>query len=67
MRYLLRHPEAAKYVDFADFGFWSIAIEHGHMVATFGKISDLTADELLGTGGMSWPKGEMMAAWLDVG
>jgi putative heme iron utilization protein len=56
-RYLARHPEASKYVDFADFGFWTLAIEHGHLVATFGKISDLTAAELLGTGGMSWPKG----------
>lgn len=55
-RYLLRHPEASKYVDFGDFGFWSLAIEHGHLVATFGKISDLTAEELLGTGGMTWPK-----------
>jgi putative heme iron utilization protein len=55
-RYLLRHPEASRYVDFADFSFWSIGIEHGHLVATFGKISDLTAEELLGTGGMNWPK-----------
>ena len=56
-RYLIRHPEAAKYVDFADFGFWRLAVEHGHLVATFGKISDLTAEELLGTGGLTWPKG----------
>jgi putative heme iron utilization protein len=55
-RYLLRHPEASKYVDFADFGFWGLTIEHGHLVATFGKISDLSAEELLGSGGMSWPK-----------
>ena len=56
-RYLLRHPEAAKYVDFADFGFWSIAIKHATWLRSFGKISDLSAEELLGTGGMSWPKG----------
>jgi putative heme iron utilization protein len=55
-RYLLRHPEASKYIDFADFSFWRLAIERGHMVATFGKISDLTAEELLGTGSMKWPK-----------
>ncbi len=54
-RYLVRHPEASKYVDFADFGFWSIVIEHGHLVATFGKIADLTTEELLGSGGLSWP------------
>ncbi|MBX3519722.1 MAG: pyridoxamine 5'-phosphate oxidase family protein [Xanthobacteraceae bacterium] len=56
-RYLARHPEAAKYADFADFGFWRLQIEHGHLVATFGKISDLTAEELLGSGTMSWPQG----------
>lgn len=55
-RYLARHPEASKYVDFADFGFWGLSIERGHLVATFGKISDLTADVLLGTGGLTWPK-----------
>lgn len=52
-RYLIRHPEAAKYVDFGDFGFWGLAVEHGHLVATFGKISDLTVEELLGTGGLA--------------
>lgn len=56
-RYLVRHPEAAKYVDFADFGFWGVTIEHGHLVATFGKIADLSAEDLLGSGGLSWPKG----------
>jgi putative heme iron utilization protein len=56
-RYLARHPEASKYVDFADFGFWGLTIEHGHLVATFGKISDLAAEELLGSGGLTWPKG----------
>jgi heme iron utilization protein len=56
-RYLARHPEAAKYVDFADFGFWGMAIERGHLVAAFGKISDLSPEELLGNGGVSWPKG----------
>ena len=55
-RYLVRHPEAAKYVDFADFSFWGLTIAHGHLVATFGKISDLSAEELLGNGGVSWPK-----------
>jgi putative heme iron utilization protein len=56
-RYLVRHPESAQYIDFADFGFWALAIQHGHLVATFGKIVDLTAEDLLGSGGLSWPKG----------
>lgn len=46
-RYLARHPEAAKYVDFADFGFWRLTIERGHLVATFGRIADLAAADLL--------------------
>ena len=53
-RYLVRHPEASKYVDFADFGFWGLAIERGHLVATFGRISDLTAADLLLSGGQNW-------------
>lgn len=56
-RYLMRHPEAAQYIDFADFSFWRIEIEHGHLVAAFGRISDLSAEELIGTGVTSWPKG----------
>jgi putative heme iron utilization protein len=56
-RFLMRHPEAARYADFADFGFWRLEIEHGHLVATFGKISDLAASELLGSGTTHWPKG----------
>jgi putative heme iron utilization protein len=55
-RYLARHPEAAKYVEFADFGFWRIAIDSGHLVATFGKIVSLSAKELLGVGALKWPQ-----------
>lgn len=55
-RYLARHPEASKYVGFADFGFWRIAIESGHLVATFGKIVSLKAEELLGLGALKWPQ-----------
>jgi putative heme iron utilization protein len=55
-RYLARHPEASKYAGFADFGFWRIAIESGHLVATFGKIVSLKAEELLGLGAMKWPR-----------
>ncbi len=55
-RYLARHPEASKYAGFADFGFWRIAIESGHLVATFGKIVSLKAEELLGLGALKWPQ-----------
>ncbi len=37
-RYLARLPSAALYAGFADFGFWRMAVERGHLVAGFGKI-----------------------------
>jgi putative heme iron utilization protein len=46
-RYLARHPGAAVYVDFADFGFWRLAVERAHHVGGFGKISTLSGDALL--------------------
>jgi putative heme iron utilization protein len=55
-RYLIRHPEVAKDVMAADFSFWTLSISQGHLVAAFGKFADLTPDDLLGTGGMSWPE-----------
>jgi putative heme iron utilization protein len=55
-RYLARHPEAKKYSEFADFGFWRVAVESGHLVATFGKIVSLKGEELLGLGTINWPK-----------
>ena len=45
--YLLRHPEAEQYVDFADFGFFRLAIKRAHLVAGFGRIVDLTAQDIL--------------------
>jgi putative heme iron utilization protein len=56
-RYLVRHPEAAKSLDSADFSFWRLGVERGHLVAGFGKSADLTAEELLGSGTMQWPQG----------
>ena len=41
-----RHPEAAEYVDFADFGFFRIAVERGHLVAGFGRICWIEATEM---------------------
>ncbi len=56
IRYLLRHPEAVKYVDSNELAFWTLTIERGHLVSAFGKTADLTADDLLGQGGMTWPR-----------
>lgn len=46
-RYLARQPEAAQFVDFADFGFFRIEIERAHLVAGFGRIVDLAGKDLL--------------------
>jgi len=37
-RFLGRHPEAAEYVDFADFAFYRIAVDRAHLVAGFGRV-----------------------------
>src|ERR1700687_3631269 len=45
--YLLRHPEAEQYVDFADFAFYRMKIKRAHLVAGFGRIVDLSAQDIL--------------------
>lgn len=51
-RYLMRHPEAAQHADFADFTFWRLEIEQGHLVTAFGRMTDLAPGELLGWGSL---------------
>jgi hypothetical protein len=46
-RFLARHPAAAGYADFADFGFFRFVVAGGHLVAGFGRIVALTVDDLL--------------------
>lgn len=46
-RFLARHPAAAGYADFKDFAFWRISATGAHLVAGFGRINDIAADELL--------------------
>ena len=46
-RFLAKHPEAASYADFGDFGFRRFAVQSAHLVAGFGRIVDLTREELL--------------------
>ena len=46
-RFLARHEDAADYADFADFGFYRVAVERGHLVAGFGKIEWIDGAELL--------------------
>ena len=46
-RFLARHPDAALYGGFKDFGFYRIAVERAHLVGGFGKIRWIGADELV--------------------
>jgi putative heme iron utilization protein len=46
-RFLARHPEAAFYADFPDFGFCRLHVEGAHYIGGFGRIFDLAPDELL--------------------
>ena len=46
-RYLLRHPKAKLYVDFADFAFFRVAVERASLNGGFGKAYDLANTDLL--------------------
>jgi heme iron utilization protein len=46
-RFLARHPEAALYADFPDFGFWRLTVEGAHFIGGFGRIFDLEPRDLL--------------------
>ncbi|HEX7777324.1 MAG TPA: pyridoxamine 5'-phosphate oxidase family protein [Parvibaculum sp.] len=46
-RFLARHPDAAVYIDFADFGFYTLEIETAHLVAGFGRIVDIRGADML--------------------
>jgi heme iron utilization protein len=45
-RFLARHPKAELYADFADFGFWRMAIEGGHLNGGFARAATLSAGDL---------------------
>jgi len=45
--YLARHHDAGLYVDFADFGFWRMTVEGAHLVAGFGKITEIPVNSLI--------------------
>lgn len=45
--FLTRHPDAAAYAGFADFSFYRLHVDGGHLVAGFGLIVDLTRDKLM--------------------
>lgn len=45
-QFLARHPSAETYVDFKDFRFYALTIDHVHMVEGFGRIVSFPADAL---------------------
>jgi putative heme iron utilization protein len=45
-RFVARHPDAARYAGFADFHLYRVAIGRGHLVAGFGRIAWVEADDL---------------------
>jgi len=45
-RFAARHPASAGYAGFADFHLYRVTIERGHLVAGFGRIASIEADEL---------------------
>ena len=45
--YLRRHPDAEMFAGFADFAFYRMTIGRAHLVAGFGRIVDLAAQEIL--------------------
>lgn len=46
-RFLARHPKAELYAGFADFSFWRLEVEAGHLNGGFARAMSLTADQLL--------------------
>jgi len=46
-RYLDRQPEAEMFAGFADFAFYRIALKGAHLVAGFGRIVDLSREDVL--------------------
>ena len=46
-RYLARHPEAEQFAGFKDFSFYRMELARIHLVAGFGRIVDLTPQDVL--------------------
>lgn len=46
-RYLARHPDAERFIDFGDFKLYALDIAWAHMVAGFGRIERLQRQDLI--------------------
>ena len=62
-RYLERQPEAEMYVGFSDFSFYKMTLKAAHLVAGFGRIVDLEAEDILTPTGDA---AELVAAEPDI-
>jgi len=60
-RYLARHPRAAGYAKFGDFGFYRMTVDRAHLVAGFGRIHWIESESLL-----IKPSERLMAAEADI-
>ena len=61
-RFLARHEDAHTYADFGDFSFYRVEVERAHLVAGFGRIHWLTAEDVRFGGGAA----ELAAAEAEV-
>jgi putative heme iron utilization protein len=52
-RFAAHHPASAAYAGFADFHHYRVVIERGHLVAGFGRIAWIEADDLRFSGDAS--------------
>lgn len=63
-RFLGRHPSAALYAGFADFGLYRVAVERAHLVAGFGRIDWIAREDLLfdtsATGALAEREGDIV-------
>jgi putative heme iron utilization protein len=46
-RFLRRHPKSELYAGFADFSFWRILVERGHLNGGFARAADFSGDAVL--------------------
>ncbi|MGI9485102.1 MAG: HugZ family protein [Geminicoccaceae bacterium] len=60
-RYLARHQRAAGYAEFADFGFYHMAVDRAHLIAGFGRIQWIEGKDL-----RIEPSEQLVAAEMDI-
>ncbi|MBL28356.1 MAG: heme iron utilization protein [Rhodospirillaceae bacterium] len=64
-RFLSRHPSAAGYAGFADFGMFRVTVERAHLVAGFGRIHWIDGADLIFDTGASVALAESEAGIVD--